>query len=430
MASLLNFLPLPSFNALLSLPVLSYFLLPTTTTSWTLYLNLFFFSLTWTTIVWSYPPLGIEFLSLLVIRVLFFILPSALFLAFDSLLPSLSQSIKAQGHAALPARAANASSNPQKRNLRLLRIVGISTLNIFLSTAVQIAMELFVTQVLGIRSALRITSRLPVPWLLAKDLARGLLIRAILSYYIHKHLLHSPEWSPFLTRMHVRYAHSLTTTMPFAGAYDHPLPYLVHKWLPLYLPALIFRFHILSFLLLVSIVSLEEMLVPSGYSVLPGSTVLLAGMARREEGHFMSGGPGGGGGGGASQYGNFAAYGLLDWLHGTSVSGSQTIAEDLETEGRKRKPAMKKGASKANGALKGLANQSAESESESSEGDNDDLDESDGSTRNLRSKDSGQGWTDSLKNLGGGKNDSNDGGGSWKEAITTGRGSRRSVRRN
>ena len=157
---------------------------------------------------------------------------------------------------------------------------------------------------------------------------------------------------------------------------------------------------------------------------------MLAGMARRQEGHFMGGGGmSKRGGGSASQYGNFAPYGLLDWFHETSVSGSQSIAEDLETEGQKRKPAMKKGANKANGAIKNLRNQPAESESESSE--NDELDDSDGGwTKNLTGKDGGQGWADSLKGLGGGGKGSNDGGGSWKEAITSGRSTRRSVRRN
>ena len=43
--------------------------------------------------------------------------------------------------------------------------------------------------------------------------------------------------------------------------YDHPVCHLVHRWLPLYLPAVALRMHILTYLLLVAFFSLEETFV-------------------------------------------------------------------------------------------------------------------------------------------------------------------------
>jgi len=66
------------------------------------------------------------------------------------------------------------------------------------------------------------------------------------------------------------------------------------------------------------IVSLEELLIYSGYSVLP-SLILVKGMARRVDNHFLSSGKG-----------NFGAFGAVDWISGTSVGGN--VVEDLQKE--------------------------------------------------------------------------------------------------
>lgn len=57
----------------------------------------------------------------------------------------------------------------------------------------------------------------------------------------------------------------------------------------------------------------------SGYTILP-STILVAGMARRQEMHMMSSGKG-----------NYAPWGVLDWAHGTTV-GDQDVMDDINEE--------------------------------------------------------------------------------------------------
>lgn len=64
------------------------------------------------------------------------------------------------------------------------------------------------------------------------------------------------------------------------------------------------------------IVSLEELLIYSGYSILP-SMILVKGMARRVDNHFLSCGKG-----------NFGAFGAVDLISGTSVGGN--VVEDLQ----------------------------------------------------------------------------------------------------
>jgi hypothetical protein len=65
--------------------------------------------------------------------------------------------------------------------------------------------------------------------------------------------------------------------------------------------------------------SSEELFTYSGYNILP-STILVRGMARRVDGHFLAKGKG-----------NYTAFGAVDWISGTSVGGDPVI-EDLKAE--------------------------------------------------------------------------------------------------
>ncbi|KAG4222665.1 hypothetical protein PC116_g28861 [Phytophthora cactorum] len=58
----------------------------------------------------------------------------------------------------------------------------------------------------------------------------------------------------------------------------------------------------------------------SGYSIIPG--IIMGGITRRTATHYASGGRG-----------NFGAWGLLDWVSGTSVG--KDVVEDIEDEAEK-----------------------------------------------------------------------------------------------
>lgn len=301
-------------DALVGLPFLSFLLIPTMT-SYSTSLNLLFFYLTWSTLVLSHPPLRVEIVATLAVKILFYILPSLFFLAFDALLPSAAENLKALGDQALPFK--NAS---RQRTLRMLRALGWSLFNILLSVLVQSLVELLFTRVLVIRSALRVTTSLPLPLGILKDLARGYLLREILAYTLHRYTLHESHNS--LSRTHQEWYHSISTPFPMSASYDHPLAYLTRSFLPTYLPALLFRFHLLTYILYLSFISLEETFAYSGYSTVP-TNFILGGIARRTDTHVLCGGDG-----------NFGPWGLIDWVMSSSVGAD--VLDDVLAEGDRK----------------------------------------------------------------------------------------------
>lgn len=140
-----------------------------------------------------------------------------------------------------------------------------------------------------------------------------------MQYYTHRYILH-PTSSNSLSKLHKSYHHAIRAPNSFATHYDHPLPWLLHRFLPTYLPSVLFRTHLLTHLLFLSIVTLEETITYSGYTSVPG--ILLGGIARRQDLHMQSGGRG-----------NYAPWGFLDWLHGTSIG--KDVLEDVKDEAEK-----------------------------------------------------------------------------------------------
>lgn len=160
-------------DAFLAVPALSFLLIPTFS-SYSTSLNLLFFYLTWSTLILSHSPLKVEVIGTLLIRALFYVLPSLGFLLFDSALPSLAGNIKALGDSALPL-----SKNNSGRKKLWWKIVLISIGNLLLGIALQTLVGLLFTKVFRIRSALKANTAIPMPWGIAKDLLRGLLMREV-----------------------------------------------------------------------------------------------------------------------------------------------------------------------------------------------------------------------------------------------------------
>ena len=165
-------------DAFLSIPALSFLIIPTFS-SYSTSLNLLFFYLTWSTLILSNSPLKIELVGTLAIRILFYILPSLGFLAFDSSAPKLAAGIKEHGEDALPL-----SDGPRDKKGRWWKIALVSVGNVLLGVALQAGIELLFTQVMHIRSALRITTTIPLPWSIALDLVKGLLLREVSGFLI------------------------------------------------------------------------------------------------------------------------------------------------------------------------------------------------------------------------------------------------------
>ncbi|KAI0400629.1 sterol desaturase family [Xylaria palmicola] len=294
-------------DVILSLPIVSYFAAPMLT-SWSTSLNLVFFYMTWSTLVLSHSPLKIELVATLAVRVVFWLVPSLFFLLFDTLVPSLAESIKFYGAASVPPRHA-----PSLARRALLALA-----NLALCTALQAATSLAATSLLG-RPLFKTSTTLPLPWQMVKHILALYAAREILTYYIHRHILHARGT---IARLHARYAHPRRGAAPYALMLyaDHPLPLMLNRLAPVYLPSLVVRPHLLTFLLFTLLTTVEETLAMSGYSVVPG--IVMGGIARRTATHYASGGRG-----------NYGAWGLLDWVHGTSVG--KDVVGDLQDEAEK-----------------------------------------------------------------------------------------------
>ena len=174
-------------NAILSIPTaipaLSFVIFPFFT-SYTTSLNLALFYITWSTLLLSHDKLKVEFFGTLIIRVVFYILPSLGFFLFDSAVPSLAVNTKEHGDVALPLSAEQGGKTG-----RWWKVALVSVGNVFLAVLLQCGIEFLFTDILHIRSALKISNALPMPWNIAKDLLRGLLVREVCFFlplpYIH-----------------------------------------------------------------------------------------------------------------------------------------------------------------------------------------------------------------------------------------------------
>jgi hypothetical protein len=112
-------------------------------------------------------------------RTIFWLVPSILFMVFDTIIPSLAVGIKSQGGSALPTRTGGVRVSRKGSRPEWYTVIGISIFNICLGVAVQAGVELLFTEVLHIRSALKVTTTLPLPWGIAKDIFRSLLLREV-----------------------------------------------------------------------------------------------------------------------------------------------------------------------------------------------------------------------------------------------------------
>ena len=318
----------------LPLPFLSFLALPFFTgTSTTI--SIAFFYLTWSALVLSHSQLTVELYGTLAVRLLCFVLPALGFVLLDSGAPKLSRGIKNRGSSQLPLL--------QLGRRKLLEVVGVGLFNVALSIALQALIELVTTEVLHLRSILRVTTIVPLPWNIIKDVLSGFVLRGILIYVVHRFVLHTID-SPLKT-WHLEWQHSVSLPFSIVAADDHPVNYLLGQWLPVFLPALVFRFHVLTWHFFLALCSLEELFVYSGYAVLP-SRIILLGMARRNDEHFACVADG-------QATGNFGRTGILDFVCGTTCSGEDDALDDFQAEAEKHQ--VKERAQDAkDGAIAGL----------------------------------------------------------------------------
>ncbi|RPB00718.1 hypothetical protein L873DRAFT_1804821 [Choiromyces venosus 120613-1] len=285
--------------------------------SWSTSLNLLVLYLAWTSLLLTHSPLRIELFGTIITRVIFFWIPALFLSALDILLPSISAEWKIRTGGTL------------RFDVRAGEMFAVAMGNMILSVGLQGGMEWILTEVMGRKSMLRVSGRVPLPWELVWDLVRGVVLREILQYYTHRYL-HSN--ASLYRKQHTSWQHSSPLILtPVLAHYDHPLPYLLYRFIPLYAPAAIFRFHAITYYIFLAVVSMEEVFLHTGFKRLFFSG-LLSGAGRRNAGHFFTRGKV-----------NYSAWGVLDWVHGT---GGAKIDAKKSWKEVKERGAWQRGASR------------------------------------------------------------------------------------
>ena len=93
---------------------------------------------------------------------------------FDSMVPSIAVNIKEHGHVAL----ALGDEQGGKKG-RWWKVALVSIGNVLLSVILQSGVEYVFTELFHVRSALKVTTTLPMPFEVIKDLFRGLFLREV-----------------------------------------------------------------------------------------------------------------------------------------------------------------------------------------------------------------------------------------------------------
>ncbi|KAG5982815.1 hypothetical protein E4U55_001309 [Claviceps digitariae] len=304
-------------DVLISLPILSYIFFPTRGASVSTSVNLISIYMTWSSLIFTHHPLEIHLSGLLVLRVIFWFIPSLVFLLFDIGVPSLAKGFKHGGRSSLPPRSVRT----------LGKLLALAVMNLFLWMAVEAVLGMAYTLMFK-KHIFKMSTTLPLPWTVTKHCTFILVSRELLQYYLHRRLLHGKSG---LARRHAAYAHA-TAGAPYSLQVftDHPFALFFHRFLPLFLPAVVIRTHMLTYFFVTIITTIEETLGMSGYTFIPG--VVLSGITARTAVHYAARGSS-----------NYAPVGIMDWVHGTSKG--RHVLNDLK-KGADKHDAQKTSAEK------------------------------------------------------------------------------------
>jgi Fatty acid hydroxylase len=272
-------------------------------------LNVLFFYLTWATLVLSYPPLQIELVGSLAVRVVFYWIPTLVFTVVEGLFPGPTSGWKIRKGQHVPGR-----------DKFWIAVSGVTN-HLIIVTAVQGLIQLTFTRLLHRGPIFNISTTLPMPWTILKHVLTILTIRGLTTYLLHRYILHNPlsRLSSFHGQHH---KHSESPSFALKAASTHPLDFLLLQCLPLYLPSYILQIHLLTFFLLLAITSLEGAATYCGYDF--GGIV--GGATRRVDRHYARGGEGK----------DFGVWGPWDWILGTAGKGARRSVGNGK-EGRRRR---------------------------------------------------------------------------------------------
>ncbi|PHH92048.1 hypothetical protein CDD83_9166 [Cordyceps sp. RAO-2017] len=237
----------------------------------------------WGQVVAGYDPVTIRVAGLVVTNLVSWWLPCIVFVSLDYVAPSFARRHKMQPAARPPTRR------------ELARCVLVAMSNSMLALAEHVVLN----RALATRAypaGVRIEARLPAAAEFAREFLLSFLLREAMFYYGHRAF----HWRPLYRHVH-RMHHEFSAPVAFASQYAHPLEYLTSDALPILLPPLLLRTHVVSMWAFTGAALFSSTVIHSGFDFFYEA-------ARMHDRHHE---------GANAYFGAFGALGLLDWAHGT-----------------------------------------------------------------------------------------------------------------
>jgi sterol desaturase/sphingolipid hydroxylase (fatty acid hydroxylase superfamily) len=244
-------------------------------------------NVSWKKLLNEHSPQAIEFWGTLLVQLIFFWFPSAIYLLLDYAAPKFSHRHKLQPQ----------TKQPTVKELK--DCLWVVLRNQVFSAFIHIVL-LSLGALAGGKPTYRFDIKLPSADEVIRDVVACIFLREVLFYYSHR-VLHMPSIYPKVHKVH----HRFTAPVALAAQYAHPLEHFIANTLPISIPPMVLKCHIVSFWVFLAVELLETTTVHSGYD-------FLSGFAKKHDAHhekFLI---------------NFGTIGLLDWIHGTDGTKKQS----------------------------------------------------------------------------------------------------------